>query len=425
MFKILLPLLFIFNFMFAQVDANLEIIKKANVLPKIFVSVSTDSKETITINKLKEILQKDFKVSGHFDVASIDGYSQISYEEIPDIVSLNENGVDLYLHLWASKDASQEYTLNTKLYDLNSKTLIQEKSYTSSHEERYPFLAHRVAISINDFFKAPSISWMDRFVIFSKYVSSGKADIFIADYTLTFQKRIISGGLNIFPKWGDAEQKTIYFTSYNYDKPTLVKLNIFTGQKEIIMQSDGMIVCSDVNKSGDKLLITASPNNQPDIYLYNLKNKQKTKVTKYSGIDVGGQFVENDTKIVFVSDRLGSPNIFAKYINETAVERLVFHSRNNSSATTFEDKIVYSSKDDENEFNKRSFNLYLMSTRNQDLRRLTLNGINQFPKFSRDGESLLFIKNFEGVSSLGIIRLNFNNTFLFPLNDGNIQSIDW
>ena len=98
MFKILLPLLFIFNFMFAQVDANLEIIKKANVLPKIFVSVSTDSKETITINKLKEILQKDFKVSGHFDVASIDGYSQISYEEIPDIVSLNENGVDLYLH---------------------------------------------------------------------------------------------------------------------------------------------------------------------------------------------------------------------------------------------------------------------------------------------------------------------------------------
>jgi TolB protein len=66
-----------------------------------------------------------------------------------------------------------------------------------------------------------------------------------------------------------------------------------------------------------------------------------------------------------------------------------------------------------------------MSTVSQDLTRLTSNGINQFPKFSPDGQSLLFIKNYQGVSSVGIIRLNFNSSFLFPLNGGKIQSIDW
>ena len=61
-----------------------------------------------------------------------------------------------------------------------------------------------------------------------------------------------------------------------------------------------------------KLVLTMAPNSQPDIYVYNTETKLKKRITKYAGIDVGGNFVENDTKIVFVSDRLKYPNIFAK-----------------------------------------------------------------------------------------------------------------
>jgi TolB protein len=300
-----------------------------------------------------------------------------------------------------------------------------EKSYTTAKENRYPFLAHRTAISINDHFKAPSIKWMDKFVVYSVYKGKGTSNIMIADYTLTYKKTIVKGGLNIFPKWSSKEQNSIYYTSYNYAKPTVVKLNIFNRNKKVIMSSEGMIVCSDVNKDGSKLLITASPNGQPDIYLFDTNSKKKTKITRYSGIDVGGQFIDNDKRIVFVSDRLGSPNIFAKSIHSRGVEKLVYHSRNNSSATSFEDNIVYTSKDKSNELGERSFNLYLMSTKSDDLKRLTSSGTNQFPKFSQDGESLLFIKSFKGVSSLGIIRLNFNKSYLFPSNNGRIQSIDW
>lgn len=59
------------------------------------------------------------------------------------------------------------------------------------------------------------------------------------------------------------------------------------------------------------------------------------------------------------------------------------------------------------------------------MKRLTSSGINQFPKFSTDGETLLFIKTYAGESSVGIIRLNYNKSFLFPLTGGRIQSIDW
>ena len=421
MYKILLLLSLVFCSVFAQVDANLEVVKKTNALPKILVSVATDTLEIETLNKIKKNLADDLSVSGHFEVVSVN--SVTSYENMPDIIGLSNQGINLYLNLSAKKEADS-YTLMTKLYDINSRTLILEKNFATTQEDRYVFLAHKAAISTNAFFKAPSIDWMEKFVVFSTYTTSGAADIMIGDYTLTYKKTVVSGGLNIFPKWADREQKTIYYTTYNYKKPTLVKLNIYNRSKEIIMDSDGMLACSDVNADGTKLLVTASPTGQPDIFVYDTRTKKQTQVTKFGGIDVGGHFIENDTRIVFVSDRLGNPNIFAQGINSSSVERLVYHSNNNSSATAFGNNIVYSSKDSSNEMGEKSFNLYLISTKTDSMKRLTSSGINQFPKFSTDGETLLFIKTFGGSSSIGIIRLTYSKSFLFPLKGKRIQSID-
>ena len=422
MYKILLLLSLVISSVFAEVDANLEVVKKTNASPKILVSVATDSSEIEILNRIKKSLSDDLSVSGNFDVATINSAS--SYENMPDILSLSNQGINLYVNLSAKKETGS-YTLMLKLYDINGRTLLLEKNFATTQEDRFVFLAHKAAISVNAFFKAPPIDWMEKFVVFSTYTTSGSADIMIGDYTLTYKKTVVSGGLNIFPKWADSEQKTIYYTTYNYNKPTLVKLNIYNRSKEVIMESDGMLACSDVNADGSKILVTASPTGQPDIFVYDTRTKKQTQVTKYGGIDVGGQFIENDSRIVFVSDRLGNPNIFAQGINSTSVERLVYHSNNNSSATAFGNNIVYSSKDSSNELGDKSFNLYLISTKTDSLKRLTTSGVNQFPKFSTDGQTLLFIKTFGGTSSIGIIRLDYSKSFLFPLQGKRIQSIDW
>ncbi|EOI4381533.1 Tol-Pal system protein TolB, partial [Campylobacter jejuni] len=53
------------------------------------------------------------------------------------------------------------------------------------------------------------------------------------------------------------------------------------------------------------------------------------------------------------------------------------------------------------------------------------NGKNLFPRFSSDGGSIVFIKYLGAQSALGVIRVNANKTFYFPLKVGKIQSIDW
>jgi TolB protein len=418
--KILIVFVFFTTCLFAQVDAKLEIVKKIKNVPKVLVTVSTDSVEKDIITKISKLVKKDFVVSGHFKLIQSDIESE--FNQIPNLDHLD---VDLYVTLSGRESSFGGYIMSIRVYDYVSKEMILDKKITTSQTERYPFLAHRAAIIVNNTLKAPNISWMDKFVVYSVYKGNKKADIYISDYTLTFKRAIVEGGLNIFPKWADKKQENIYYTTYNQDIPKLMKLNIFNRKRETIMSSDGMIIASDVSSDEKSLLVTASPDGLPDIYLVNVDTKSKKRITTYSGIDVGAQFIDDEKRIVFVSDRLKSPNIFAKTIGKKGVERLVYHGRNNSSATAFEDKIVFSSRDSFNEFEYRSFNLYLMSTKSDDLKRLTVNGVNQFPKFSKDGNTLLYIKTFRDESSVGILRFNTNKSVYFPLIGEKIQSIDW
>lgn len=419
--KFVLILLLSINMLYA-LDATMEIIKNKSNLPTISIILSTDSDITNKVYKgLLSLVEKDLQVSGHFNNSNV--IIENMYEMAPDFLLLKDNGIDLYLILQVKKN-DNGIIVNTKLYAVNTNNLVMSKAYSTSSIARYPFLSHKIAIDTNKYLKAPSIDWMDRFVIFSRYIDSKTSEIVVSDYTLTYQKIVVKGGLNIFPKWANKEQDSFYYTSYRGLRPALIKQNLYTSESTKLLTSDGMIVCSDVSKDGKKLVLTMAPNSQPDIYIYNTETKLKTRITKYNGIDVGGSFVENDSKIVFVSDRLKSPNIFAKKIGSKGVERLIYHGKNNSQCSTYNDYIVYASRETDNEFGDNVFNLYLISTYSDYVRRLTTNGRNQFPKFSSNGESILFIKN-DGKSYLGIIRLNYNKSFLFPLKSGKLQSIDW
>ena len=192
----------------------------------------------------------------------------------------------------------------------------------------------------------------------------------------------------------------------------------------MIKSSDGMMICSDANEDGSKLLLTMAPKGQPDIYLYDVKTKNARALTNYGGIDVGGQFMGND-KVVFVSDRLGYPNIFSTNINSNSVQQMVHYGKSNAACSAHGEYIVYKARESSESFGGNTFNLHLISTKTDFIRRLTAVGVNEFPRFSVDGDAIVFIKNYQSQSSIGIIRLNHNKNFLFPLKYGKVQSIDW
>jgi TolB protein len=409
--------LFTFYQLLWSADGTIEVVKGVESLPKLVIedasAINSDMSRT-----MGKMLVADMEVVSLF---TVDGsYASASFDSLSPAPV--HNGAQYILRYRLSDAGVAGIKADVKL--LQNGTAVFEKSYLLKQSEMIVFLAHSVAYDINAKMGGTPMEWIKRKVLFVRLSAPRRSDIVAADYTLSYQKVILSGGLYGFAKWANREQTDLYYTSLSDFTPTIYKMNLMNGSKQKIVTSDGMAVCSDVSEDGKRLLMTLAPNGQPDIYLYDTQTQGKTRLTDYSGIDVNGQFLGNDG-IAFVSNRLGYPNVFAKKFNSSAVTQLVHQGKNNSSLSSYRNFLVYKARENAGTYAGNSFNLHLLSMNSGSVKRLTASGENDFPRFSPDGEAILYIKQDGSRSSVGVIRTGVNKSFAFPLKIGRIQSIDW
>ena len=397
------------------VDATLKIEKDVEERSRIALVDASP----VSDGKFFKILLSDLKMSGHFLAEKKQYKGELNSNFIAPALKSKE-----YIFKYAISNQGAT-SLSVRLLKANSGTEVFKKTYSIPSANKLPFLAHRAITDINKILKYSDVSWMNRYVLFSRYTTAKNSEIVLADYTFNYKKVVIRGGLNLFPKWADKAQKSFYYSSYSGLKPTLYKINIYSGKKIEVISSEGMLVCSDVSKNGSKLLLTMAPDAQPDVYELDLSTGSKRRVTTFKGIDVNAKYIDNDSRIAFVSNRLGYANIFKKSIHGGSVSQVVYHGRNNNACDAYKNKIIYTARESKKTFGKNKFNIYLTSSQGSGTRPLTTTGTNQFPRFSVDGSVVLYIKHRFNGSSIGYINLESKQSLLFPLSARKIQSIDW
>ena len=397
------------------VDATLKIEKDVEQRARIALVDGSSLQEQRIFN----MLQSDLKISGHFLADKTHHTGDIASSFILPALKNNE----YVLKYTLSQTNGSKFLI--RLFKASDGTQIFKKSYAIPGKAKVPFLIHKAVSDVNKVLKFPDISWINRYIVYATYTTPGKSEIRLADYTFNYRKTIIKGGLNLFPKWANAKQRSLYYTSYNGVLPTLYKLDIYSGAKSKVISSEGMLVCSDVSRDGSKMLLTMAPNGQADIYELNLANRSKTRVTKFKGIDVNGRYADNEQRVLFVSNRLGYANVFKKSLHSAATSQVVYHGRNNNACDASGDKILYASRESHNAFGQNTFNIYLSSASSGSTRPITTTGSNQFPRFSGDGAVVLFLKQQGNRTSVGYTNLASFQSLLFPYNGNKIQSIDW
>jgi len=370
------------------------------------------------------IFAKELVITKYLDVKPIIEVNFNGPKDVEKILKMDFTVLDHFkVDYNATNNSSMKFdiTYNNKILSvryIKNNQLIQIKKYKSFSYAYFPFLVHRAVYDINEYFQMPKAKFLIRKVIYSLLVAPKEANIYLADYTLSYKKLLISGGLNIFPKWADEKQRVIFFTKLE-NLPVLYSYNIYTGKMKKILSTQGLLIVSDINKNGN-ILLTLAPNGSPDVYL--LKNRHLIKITNYSGIDVNGKFWGK--KIAFVSDRYGTPYVFAKDLKTGAVTRVLYHGKNQVGMDTYKNEMVISTRETDNAFSKNTFNLFLVNQNDESLKRLTFTGQNMFPNFSVDGNSIMFIKREKFFSKIGIIRLKENKVFYYKLPK-ILQSFDW
>ncbi|MDD3775149.1 MAG: Tol-Pal system protein TolB [Sulfurovaceae bacterium] len=416
MMRFIFSIIMLLTVLMGDSDAELTIKKKVDNRSKIAIADGSTLIDNGTAKKVFLLFLNDLKLSGNFSADN--NHYNAAYDSA----------------ILPSELKSNEYTLKYRLDNINGVNLsiiliknsnginLFQKSYSISAFNKYPFLIHKAVSDINRILGYRSIDWMNRLVLFTRYTASKQSEIILSDYTFTYKQPIIRNGLNLFPKWSDRSQSSFYYTAMNGAKPALYRYHLNNGTKDFITSSDGMLVCSDVSRDGSKLLLTMAPNGQPDIYEFDAATKAATRLTDFSGIDVGGQYISGEKQIVFVSNRLGYPNIFKKYLTSPSVSPVVSRGRNNNSCDAFENKIVYSSRESGERFSGNTFNIYLNSA--FGTMPLTSSGDNQFPRFSSDGNVVLYVKQQGGKSLVGYINIQTKESNIFNVGS-KVQSIDW
>lgn len=398
-------------------DATIEVVKGVDGLSPLAIEDSSPQSNEMS-QKFSQMLAADMNVVSLFNVD--ESYAMAGFDAMSPAPAHKEARYLLRYRLL--NDGMGGVKADIKL--LQDGTPVFLKSYVLKQSEMLVFLSHSIAYDINAKLGGSPIDWIKRKVLFIRLTSPKHSEIVASDYTLSYQRVILKGGMYGFAKWANREQTDLFYTSLTDFKPTIYKMNLASGAKEKIISSDGMAVCSDVSEEGNKLLLTLAPNGQPDIYQYDLTSHIKTRITDYSGIDVNGQFM-GDGSIAFVSNRFGYPNIFSTRVNSNAVSQLVYQGKNNSSLSSYKNFLVYKARESSAGYGGNAFNLHLLSLNSGSVKRLTASGENDYPRFSPDGEAILYIKQEGSRSSVGVIRFGINKSFAFPLKIGRIQSIDW
>lgn len=415
-------LLCLIGFSYAANDKTITITNQIQNIPNIQVISSDENENTIKIYKM---LVQDLKILGYFNVYYDDTIKTDILKYDTAVQDYKVKNIHFIAQVSYKKSGDKFIGILT-LRDLVTDN-EEVTEYVQEDKEAYPFISHTMALYLSKYTNAENAGWINKYVIFSKQIDSTRSEIAIADYTFTYQKTLIANGINVFPKWANKEQSEFYYTSIN-NEATIYKYSLNSSKNQRIISSQGMAIVSDVSSDGSKVLMSLSPVGLSDIFLYDVKERKVVQLTTYSGIDVNACFINNDQSFAFVSDRLGYPNVFVQDLYDNGYSRVsqaVFRGRNNSMLATFQDYIVFSSREDNQETNSIGFNLYLISSQSNYIRKLSKTGVNRMPRFSYDGDSIMFLKQSAGESAIGIIRLSINKSFLFPLKSLKIQAFDW
>ena len=160
---------------------------------------------------------------------------------------------------------------------------------------------------------------------------------------------------------------------------------------------------------------------EPDIYRIDLTGKILQRMTKSWDICVSPTFSPDGSKIAFVSNRAGGPQIYIRDLREGREDRLTFEGKYNTSpAWSSLNRIAFTGSED------GRFNIYTVDPSGRDLRNLTMGqGNNEDASWSTNGRYIAFSSSRAGGYNLYIMTANGQNQRRITFLNGEQTSPSW
>lgn len=360
---------------------------------------------------MSELLNQDLDMSGFFIVAPnslLDRELSDEGIEKKDIKFTNWRSLGIELLCKARLVVSGgEIALEAYLYDTLDGSLLVAKRYRSKPEE-WRRLIHHLADDILLAVTGEKGIMGSRVVFVSG--SKRNKDVYIAGIDGQNLRQVTNfHNITVSPSLSP-DGRYLAYTSYKEGKPNLFIMDLETGKDVYADREEGMKLGTTwTGKS--TLCYTKTSGNHSTIYTVDASTRQKKSVYSREGILTSPSFSPDGSRLVFVSDMFGSPQVFIKDISSGEPKRLTYSGNYNTSPTFSPkgDLIVFVSKIN------GSFEICTMNIDGSNQRVLTSGGINDSPQFSPCGRYILYSSKRGDQYNLYVMLYNGENKRMLKL----------
>ena len=360
---------------------------------------------------MSELLNQDLDMSGFFIVAPnslLDRELTEEGTEKKDIKFTNWRSLGIELLCKARFiTTGGEIALEAYLYDTLDGSLLLAKRYKSRPEE-WRRLVHHLSDDILLAVTGEKGIMGSRVVFISG--SKRNKDVYIAGIDGQNVRQITNfQNITVSPSISP-DGRYLAYTSYKEGKPNLFILDLETGKDIYSEREEGMKLGTTwLGKS--TLGYAKTSGNHSTIYTFDANSRQKKSIFTKEGILTSPSFSPDGTKMVFVSDMFGSPQIFIKNLSSGDPKRLTYSGNYNTSPSFSPkgDLIVFVSKIN------GSFEICTMNLDGSNQKVLTSGGINDSPQFSPCGRYILYSSKKGDQYNVYVMLYNGENKRLLKL----------
>lgn len=371
--------------------------------------VKEDGKADGSSRKLYELIKKDLKISGMFqvlddavlphqdtDVDRID-FSKWQAIEVGALVKgivkkYNGNGV-----------------IEIRLYDVGNKEMIFGKRYTVN-SKNYIDAAHRFVDSLMK--ELTGTRGPFESLIAGSCGKSFKRQIGTFEMDDARRGGMTKGGMNnISPSWSP-NGKTIAYTSFASGFP-----EVYVGNNKKVTNFKSTTITPAWTPDGSNLIVASAFSGSTELYLITLSGKVIRQLTKGPSIDFNPS-LSPDGRIVFSSERAGGLHLFAMSMNGGGATQLTYTGYQNDQPDWSPDgtKIVFAGRD------QGVFDIFVMDADGSNILRLTRGeGSNESPTWSPDSRYIAFSSSRGGI----YVMLEDGTSQTLLEKTGGCINLDW
>jgi len=333
--------------------------------------------------EISDLLGQDLDMSGFFVVAPRSMMDNDFLSEGVDRKSIRFDqwsslGVELLCKATV-EEKDDTIALSSYLYDVTDGSLLFAKKFGAASSD-WRRLVHRLADEI--ILQATG----ERGIMSSRvYFVGGRRDVYVSDIDGEGLKKLTSYDKLVVSPSVSPDGKYLAFTSYREGKPCLYVSDLGTNREVFADKEDGMKL-GGAWMDKRTLAFSLTTGRFSTIYSVNVETKERKVLFRREGILTSPTFSPDGTKMVFVSDMYGGPNIFAKDMATGEVKRLSYFGNYNTSPAFSPkgDLIAFVSK------TEGALEICVMRPDGSDARVLSDGGVNDSPRFSPCGRYILY-----------------------------------